>query len=61
MSKREKLPGGQVRAYWLGDVHERALAKYQSRYQFKSRGAALRKILEIVAESEGVEIDESTT
>ena len=60
MDGKQKLADGKVQSFWLGSEHIRALCDFQCRYKIKSRGAALRKVLEVVAESEELQIDEKT-
>jgi hypothetical protein len=43
---------GRVKSFWLGSRHVRALRSFQERHGHPSEGAALRAVLDVVAESE---------
>jgi hypothetical protein len=43
---------GRVKSFWLGEKHVRALQSFQQRHEHSSEGAALRAILDVVAEVE---------
>jgi hypothetical protein len=54
MAPRRQIDGGRLRAFWLGARHWRALLAFQERHGLANHSAALRAVLDLVAETEGV-------
>lgn len=52
MRRKTKIENGRVQTFWLGDVHLKALESYRRRHGARSRGDALRRVLDVVAEVE---------
>ena len=52
MAKTKQMEGGRVVSFYLGDPHVRALDLFRERHGHRSRAAALRAVLEVVAEVE---------
>lgn len=48
------MQGGRIVSFWMGKEHEAALQAFQDRNKLRSRGAALRAILEVVGSLEGL-------
>lgn len=48
------MQGGKIVSFWMGIEHQRALEAFQRRNGLRSRGAALRAVLEVVAKLEGL-------
>ena len=49
------MQGGRIVSFWMGKEHEAALQAFQDRNKLRSRGAALRAILEVVGKLEGLD------
>ncbi len=57
VARRRNIDGGKTRGFYLGDQHLRALDEYRLNHRHANNGAALRAILDIVAETEGLAPD----
>ena len=60
MGRKAEMKNGKVQTFWLGEVHLNALDSYRRRHRARSRGDALRKVLEVVAEVERSNAKEET-
>lgn len=54
MSRKAEMTGGRIVSFWMGSEHERALEAFRVRNGLRSRGAALRAVLEVVGRLEGL-------
>lgn len=54
------MKNGKVQTFWLGTEHLNALDSYRQRRRARSRGDALRMVLEVVAEVERSNAEEET-
>lgn len=54
MGRKKEVEGGRVQGYYVQPHHEKAVATYQRRHGCRSASAAVRAILDQVAEAYGV-------
>lgn len=48
------MTGGRIVSFWMGLEHEKALEAFRLRNGLRSRGAALRAVLDVVGRLEGL-------
>ena len=60
MARLKEIEQGKVYSFYLGPLHVKALELYKRRRKHRTRTAALRAVLEVVAEAEGLIREESS-
>ncbi len=56
MAPKRQVDGGKVRAFYIAARQWRALLAFQQNHGHPNRSAALRALLDMVADSEGVDV-----
>ncbi len=55
MARPRLIRDGKTTAFYIGDRHRRAIEAFRQTHRLKNQNEAIRRILEAVAETEGVE------